>query len=117
MRPLIAGNWKMHGLGPQLGEIEAIAASVKAAPPFADILVCLPATLIARAVQTAGGRIAIGGEDCSSRSRLGSGGSRPHDAPRSSPLPARSWGPKDANAIIASDGGWHNPDPREASGA
>jgi triosephosphate isomerase len=65
MRPLIAGNWKMHGMAPQLGEIEAIAASVKAIPPFADILICLPATLIARAVQTAGGRIAIGGEDCS----------------------------------------------------
>ena len=65
MRPLIAGNWKMHGMAPQLAEIEAIAASVKAAPPFADLLICLPATLIARAVQTAGGRIAIGGEDCS----------------------------------------------------
>jgi len=65
MRPLIAGNWKMHGLAPQLCEIEAIAASARAAPPFADILICLPATLIARAVQTAGGRIAIGGEDCS----------------------------------------------------
>jgi triosephosphate isomerase len=65
MRPLIAGNWKMHGLAPQLGEIEAIAASVKATPPFADVLICLPATLIARAVQTVAGRIAIGGEDCS----------------------------------------------------
>jgi len=65
MRPLIAGNWKMHGLAPQLAEIEAIAASVKAVPPFADIVICLPATLIARAVQTAGGRMAIGGEDCS----------------------------------------------------
>lgn len=65
MRPLITGNWKMHGMGPQLGEIEAIAACVKAIPPSADILVCLPATLIARAVQTAAGRIAIGGEDCS----------------------------------------------------
>jgi triosephosphate isomerase (TIM) len=65
MRPLIAGNWKMHGLAPQLGEIEAIAASVKATPPVADILICLPATLIARAVETAAGRIAIGGEDCS----------------------------------------------------
>src|SRR5271154_6545895 len=65
MRPLIAGNWKMHGMAPQLREIEAIAASVKATPPFADILICLPATLIARAVQTAAGRIAIGGEDCS----------------------------------------------------
>jgi len=50
MRPLIAGNWKMQGMAPQLGDIEAIAASVKATPPFADILICLPATLIARAV-------------------------------------------------------------------
>jgi len=65
MRPLIAGNWKMHGMAPQLAEIEAIATSAKAAPPFADLLICLPATLIARAAQTAAGRIAIGGEDCS----------------------------------------------------
>ncbi len=55
----------MHGMAPQLAEIEAIAASVEAAPPVADVLICLPATLIARAVQTAAGRIAIGGEDCS----------------------------------------------------
>ncbi len=65
MRPLIAGNWKMHGMAPQLAEIAAIAASVKAAPPFADILICLPATLIARAAQAAAGQISIGGEDCS----------------------------------------------------
>jgi triosephosphate isomerase (TIM) len=38
--------------------------SVKATPAFADILICLPATLTARAVETAAGRIAIGGEDC-----------------------------------------------------
>ncbi|MEO6380730.1 MAG: triose-phosphate isomerase [Nitrobacter sp.] len=61
----MAGNWKMHGMASQLGEIEAVAASVKATPPSADILICLPATLIARAVQTAADRIAIGGEDCS----------------------------------------------------
>lgn len=65
MRPLIAGNWKMNGLAPQLAEIEAIAVSVKAAPPFADIVICPPSTLIARAAQTAAGRIAIGGQDCS----------------------------------------------------
>jgi glucose-6-phosphate 1-dehydrogenase len=28
----------------------------------------------------------------------------------------RSWGPKEADAIIAADGGWHNPNPREVSG-
>jgi len=55
----------MHGMAPELAEIEAIAASAKAAPPLVDLLICLPATLIARAVQTAAGRIPIGGEDCS----------------------------------------------------
>jgi triosephosphate isomerase len=49
LRPLIAGNWKMHGMAPQLSDIEAIAASVKTMPPFADVLICLPATLIALA--------------------------------------------------------------------
>jgi glucose-6-phosphate 1-dehydrogenase len=32
------------------------------------------------------------------------------------PYRRRSWGPKEAAAIIASDGGWHNPRPKEASG-
>jgi triosephosphate isomerase len=65
MLPLIAGNWKMHGMAPQLVEIQTVAALVKATTPSADILICLPATLIALAAQTAAGRIAIGGEDCS----------------------------------------------------
>jgi len=64
MRPLIAGNWKMNGLTPQLAEIEAIATCVAETPPFADILICPPSTLITRAVQVAAGRIAIGGQDC-----------------------------------------------------
>jgi len=66
MRPLIAGNWKMHGLSSQLAEIEAIAASVNARPPHADVLVCLPATLIARASNLAAQRIAIGAQNCHS---------------------------------------------------
>jgi len=64
MRPLIAGNWKMHGLARQLAEIEAVAESVRSLSPSADILICLPATLIARGAQIAAGSIAIGGEDC-----------------------------------------------------
>ncbi|MDQ6640709.1 MAG: triose-phosphate isomerase [Pseudomonadota bacterium] len=67
MRPLIAGNWKMNGLLAELDVIERIAASVAAAPPCADVLICPPATLIRRAVQTAAGRIAIGGQDCASQ--------------------------------------------------
>ncbi len=50
----------------QLGEIELVAVSVKAAPPSADFLNCLPAILISRSVQVAAGSNAIGGEDCSS---------------------------------------------------
>jgi triosephosphate isomerase (TIM) len=64
MRPLIAGNWKMHGLSAQLPDIEAIADFIQANSPEADVLICLPATLLYRAAQTAAGRIAIGGEDC-----------------------------------------------------
>ena len=35
---------------------------------------------------------------------------------RARPYKRGSWGPKDADAIIASDGCWHNPTPKEASG-
>jgi glucose-6-phosphate 1-dehydrogenase len=34
---------------------------------------------------------------------------------RALPYKRRSWGPKQADAIIASDGSWHNPNPKEAS--
>ena len=64
MHPLIAGNWKMHGTSAQLGEIEAIATAVEATPPAADVLICPPSTLIARAALAARGRIAIGAQNC-----------------------------------------------------
>ena len=64
MRALIAGNWKMHGLNADLREIEAIAALAARTQPHVDILICPPATLLAAAVRTAGGRIAVGGQDC-----------------------------------------------------
>jgi len=54
----------MNGLSSQLGEIEAIAASVTAMQPVAEIVICTPATLITRAVRIAEGRIGIGGQDC-----------------------------------------------------
>ena len=31
------------------------------------------------------------------------------------PFIRHSWGPKEADAIIASNGSWHNPKPEEAS--
>jgi len=35
--------------------------------------------------------------------------------PRARPYKRHSWGPKEADALIASDGPWHNPKPKEAS--
>ncbi len=54
----------MHGTSAQLGEIEAIATAVEATPPAADVLICPPSTLIARAALAARGRIAIGAQNC-----------------------------------------------------
>jgi triosephosphate isomerase len=65
MRTLIARNWKMHGMAPQLGEIEEVAAPEKANSPSANIPIRLPATLIAGTLQKAAGRMALGAEDCS----------------------------------------------------
>jgi triosephosphate isomerase (TIM) len=61
MRQLIAGNWKMNGTGASLAELTAIREAKVA---NADILICPPATLIARAVWTAKGDVPIGGQDC-----------------------------------------------------
>jgi len=64
MRSLIAGNWKMHGLGSSLGEIEILCKALAAKPASADVLICPPASLLARAHETAGDAIALGGQDC-----------------------------------------------------
>ena len=67
MRQLIAGNWKMHGLGSSLSEIQALRAALAADAPQADLLICPPATLITRAVAVAESAIAIGAQDCHSQ--------------------------------------------------
>jgi triosephosphate isomerase (TIM) len=61
-RKLVAGNWKMHGLKASLPEVEAIAAAA-AANPRVDVALCVSATLIASAVDVAGG-MPVGGQDC-----------------------------------------------------
>lgn len=60
-RKLVAGNWKMHGLKADLGEVRAIAAAA-AAHPAVDAALCLPFTLIAAAVDAAGA-LPIGAQD------------------------------------------------------
>jgi triosephosphate isomerase len=63
LRQLVAGNWKMNGLSADLAEIEALRQGL--APSIAcDVLVCPPASLIARAHTAARGAFALGGQDC-----------------------------------------------------
>ncbi len=62
-RGLAAGNWKMNGTGASLAEIEALIAAHGA--PGVDVLICPPATLVARmAAAAAGSAVAVGGQDC-----------------------------------------------------
>src|SRR5689334_5329831 len=62
VRQLVAGNWKMNGLGADLAELETLKAALAAAP--CDVMVCPPATLLARAAWTIKGAFALGGQDC-----------------------------------------------------
>jgi triosephosphate isomerase len=59
-RKLVAGNWKMHGISADLAEITSISLAAETAA--ADVALCVPATLIERAVRAAPG-FAIGGQD------------------------------------------------------
>lgn len=62
IRPLIAGNWKMHGTGASLAELSTIAAGDLAS---SDALICVPATLLSRAKDVLeGGAVLLGGQDC-----------------------------------------------------
>jgi triosephosphate isomerase len=64
-RPLVAGNWKMNGLSASAAELAKIEQGARALPPAVDMLICPPATLLARfAAAVAGGRVRLGGQDC-----------------------------------------------------
>ncbi|MFT3973202.1 MAG: triose-phosphate isomerase [Amaricoccus sp.] len=58
-RKLVAGNWKMNGLAAAVAMLDELVAAQPA--PACDILICPPATLVAR---LAGGAVPIGGQDC-----------------------------------------------------
>ncbi|MBO6538665.1 MAG: triose-phosphate isomerase [Rhizobiaceae bacterium] len=66
IRPLVAGNWKMNGLSSSLGELTLIGQGfMKGLDTEADALICVPATLLARAAEVlASTPVAAGGEDC-----------------------------------------------------
>ncbi len=63
MQKLAAGNWKMNGLAASLAEIEALATAYPT--PGCDILICPPATLLARVSDAAlGTSVQTGAQDC-----------------------------------------------------
>ena len=65
MRRLIAGNWKMNGVGSALTEAEALAEALKAGPAAMRVALCPPATLIDRLARTVeGSAVEVGGQDC-----------------------------------------------------
>jgi triosephosphate isomerase len=61
---LIAGNWKMNGLGASLAEVETLRAALAEAAPACRVALCPPATLVERMARAAGDGIEIGGQDC-----------------------------------------------------
>jgi triosephosphate isomerase len=62
-RPLVAGNWKMNGLIASTAELDKIAA--EAAGLGCDLMICPPATLLARFAEAArGSSVTIGAQDC-----------------------------------------------------
>ncbi len=68
IRPLVAGNWKMNGLAASAGEFEQMVAGAGALGGKADLMVCPPATLIARFAELArGSALILGGQDCHSQ--------------------------------------------------
>lgn len=66
IRPLVAGNWKMHGLSANLAEIRSLLDLLANGPrPEADIMICPPATLLAQAnYALRGSTILLGAQDC-----------------------------------------------------
>jgi triosephosphate isomerase len=68
IKPLVAGNWKMNGLGASLSELQALQKRLAQAPVTeADVMVCPPATLLAQAKYgLRGSTIALGAQDCHS---------------------------------------------------
>jgi triosephosphate isomerase (TIM) len=64
-RPLVAGNWKMHGLRVSVVQLEGMLHGCGRARGDVDLMVCPPATLIAAfAAAAEGSRVTIGGQDC-----------------------------------------------------
>ena len=62
---LIAGNWKMNGLGASLAEARALSEALASEAAACRVALCPPATLVHRLAEAvAGGAVEVGGQDC-----------------------------------------------------
>ncbi len=62
---LIAGNWKMNGLGASLAEVDSLRVALEAEPAACRVALCPPSTLVERMSRMAQGSvIEVGGQDC-----------------------------------------------------
>lgn len=68
IRPLVAGNWKMHGTSETLAELRSICHGfMSGLETETDALICVPATLLSRAWEiVATTPVGLGGQDCHS---------------------------------------------------
>lgn len=65
-KPLIAGNWKMHGRKADLAEAAALEAAAGAALARVEVLICPPTPYIEAAVLAVGrSGVIVGAQDCS----------------------------------------------------
>ncbi|MET3659884.1 triose-phosphate isomerase [Aquamicrobium ahrensii] len=66
IRPLVAGNWKMNGIGASLDELRMIGDGfMRGLDAQTEALVCVPATLLSRAAEILSRTpVRAGGEDC-----------------------------------------------------
>lgn len=62
---LVAGNWKMNGLGASLGEAEALVKALQEQAAACRVALCPPATLTERMARIlVDGPVELGGQDC-----------------------------------------------------
>lgn len=65
IKPLIAGNWKMHGSRDSLSELDSLQAHLSGHEAKCDVLICPPATLLAQmAALLEESAMCVGGQDC-----------------------------------------------------
>lgn len=64
-RPLVAGNWKMNGVGKNRAEVKKLLGKLLKGRPACELLLCPPATLLSEFRGLAkGSRLQLGGQDC-----------------------------------------------------